>query len=88
MRFEVLGSLRIRRDQETISLTSGRQRALLANLLIASGETVSADRLIEAVWGDDLPSDPTNTLQHGVAPVTQGPGAGSSQRRGPIGVDI
>ena len=67
MRFEVLGSLRIRRDQETISLTSGRQRALLANLLIASGETVSADRLIEAVWGDDLPSDPTNTLQHGVA---------------------
>ena len=67
MRFEVLGPLRVQRDGATIPLTSGRQRALLANLLIADGDTVSADALIEAIWGDDLPSDPANTLQHGIA---------------------
>ena len=67
MRFEVLGPLRVQRDDETIPLTSGRQRALLANLLIAAGDAVPADRLIDAVWGDALPSNPANTLQHGVA---------------------
>ncbi len=67
MRFEVLGPLRIEREGEPVSVTSGRQRALLANLLIAGDEVVSAERLIEAVWGDDLPSNPANTLQHGVA---------------------
>jgi predicted ATPase len=67
MRFEVLGPLRVLRGGEPIPLTSGRQRALLANLLIADGDTVAADRLIEDVWGDDLPTNPANTLQHGIA---------------------
>ena len=67
MRFEVLGPLRIQDDGALVPLTSGRQRALFASLLIAGGETVAADRLIEDVWGEDLPSDPANTLQHGVA---------------------
>lgn len=67
MRFEVLGPLRVQRDDETIPLTSGRQRALLANLLIAAGNVVPTDRLIDAIWGDALPANPANTLQHGVA---------------------
>ena len=45
----------------------GASGALLANLLIAAGDAVPADRLIDAVWGDALPSNPANTLQHGVA---------------------
>jgi DNA-binding SARP family transcriptional activator len=67
MRFEVLGPLRLVRDGELIPLTSRRQRALLANLLLANETTLAADQLIEAVWGDELPSDPANTLQHGIA---------------------
>lgn len=67
MRFEVLGPLRIQDEGAPLPLTSGRQRALLANLLIADGDTVPTDRLIDAVWGEDLPSNPANTLQHGVA---------------------
>ena len=69
MRFRVLGPLQIEHDGKLLSLTSGRQRAVLAVLLIAGGRTVSADRLIDAVWGSELPSNPTNTLQHGIAQI-------------------
>ena len=40
-----------------------RERALLAILLIHAGEVVSADRLIEELWGSDLPGNPANALQ-------------------------
>ena len=61
--------MRVLRDGAVLALTSGRQQALLANLLIARGENVSADRIIDAVWGDALPANPANTLQHAVAQV-------------------
>ena len=67
MRFEVLGPLQIARDGAVLALTSRRQVALLANLLVADGKAVPAESLIEAVWGHDLPSDPTNTLQHAIS---------------------
>lgn len=64
MRFEVLGPFRIiDQNGSVLSLTSGRQRAVLALLLLADGHPISAERLIEAVWGDDLPANPANTLQ-------------------------
>lgn len=82
MRFEVLGPVRVLRDGEVLPLTSGRQQALLANLLIARGENVSADRIIDAVWGDGMPANPANTLQHAVAQVRKllEPGRTRSQR--------
>ena len=67
MRFEVLGPLQMTRDGDVVALTSRRQVALLANLLIAKGKAVTAESLIEAVWGHDLPSDPANTLQHAIS---------------------
>ncbi|NND02736.1 MAG: hypothetical protein HKN91_08115 [Acidimicrobiia bacterium] len=69
MRFEVLGPVRVLRDGNVLPLTSGRQQALLANLLIERAGHVSADQIIQAVWGDDLPANPANTLQHAVAQV-------------------
>ena len=80
MRFEVLGPLRLERDGAPVALTSGKQRALLASLLIAAGETVSSDRLIQDVWGDDALTDARNTLQHGVAQLRKvlEPGRGRS----------
>lgn len=75
--------MRVVREGELLPLTSGRQQALLVNLLIARGETVPADRLIEAVWGDDLPSNPTNTLQHGVAQLRKLLEPGRSRNQSP-----
>jgi len=40
-----------------------KERALLADLLVHAGRVVSADRLVEDLWGDDPPGNPANTLQ-------------------------
>jgi DNA-binding SARP family transcriptional activator len=40
-----------------------KQRAVLAVLLLAQGRVVSVDRLIDAVWGDDVPGSATASLQ-------------------------
>ena len=40
-----------------------KQRALLALLALHRGEPVSADRLIDALWGDGQAANPVNALQ-------------------------
>jgi predicted ATPase/DNA-binding SARP family transcriptional activator len=59
----------------TIAVTSGgrrqavggRQRLLLAHLLVERGRVVPSDRLVDTLWGDDLPSDPAAALRSQVA---------------------
>jgi pimeloyl-ACP methyl ester carboxylesterase/DNA-binding SARP family transcriptional activator len=41
----------------------GRQGALLAVLAARPGAVVSADYLVDGVWGERLPDDPSNALQ-------------------------
>ena len=48
----VLGELDAVRDGVVIDLGGRRQRAVLAALIIARGDVVSAERLAECVWGD------------------------------------
>lgn len=62
MDFGLLGPVRARSEGQQLPV-AGRQRVLLALLLIDVGHAVSADRLIEALWGHDLPRNPTNALQ-------------------------
>src|SRR3954447_6578384 len=50
MRFRVLGPLEAHEDGRPVAVGGGRQRALLALLLVEAGQTVSRDRLIEALW--------------------------------------
>jgi len=50
MEFCVLGELTVRTSAGSITVAGPRLRALLGVLLIESGRTVSADRLIEAAW--------------------------------------
>ena len=42
-------------DGAPIRLSGGRVMTVLATLLVHAGESVSEDRLIDAVWGDRLP---------------------------------
>ncbi|MGI5287294.1 BTAD domain-containing putative transcriptional regulator [Nonomuraea polychroma] len=56
MRFGVLGPLVARgADGEPVRVVETKVRALLADLLIHAGRTVSADRLIEDLWGERPP---------------------------------
>jgi len=56
MRFGVLGPLAVWTDDgRPVGIPGAKVRALLAVLLINDGRLVSADRLIEDLWGDEPP---------------------------------
>jgi DNA-binding SARP family transcriptional activator len=63
MEFEVLGPLQVLQEGQTVRITGPKERALLAALLLRPGEVVSADRLIDLLWGDDAPANAPNALQ-------------------------
>lgn len=54
--FSVLGPVRTWRGAEQLPMGSPQQRALLAALLMRDGRTATAHELIDALWGDDPPS--------------------------------
>ncbi|MEO3828905.1 hypothetical protein [Actinomadura sp. B10D3] len=45
--FSVLGSVEANVGDRTVALGGGRQRALLAALLLSAGRVVSVDRLVD-----------------------------------------
>jgi DNA-binding SARP family transcriptional activator/Tfp pilus assembly protein PilF len=49
--FGLLGPLEVRRDGALVPIPAGRQRALLAALLLNADTVVLADELIEVLWG-------------------------------------
>jgi hypothetical protein len=55
MEFRVLGPLEVVEDGRRLAIQTGRQRALLALLVINANRAVSADRIIDELWGDDGP---------------------------------
>ncbi|MFD5464416.1 BTAD domain-containing putative transcriptional regulator [Kitasatospora sp. NPDC127059] len=65
LEFRVLGSLRARCEGVEVDLGRPQQRAVLAALLLAPGQLVSTDRLVEGVWGEDdarWPKDPVGQI--------------------------
>ena len=62
MEFGVLGPIEARDGGAAVPLGGPKQRALLAVLLLARGEAVSRDRLIDALWGERPPATAPHTL--------------------------
>ncbi|GGQ07330.1 putative ATPase/DNA-binding SARP family transcriptional activator [Actinomadura coerulea] len=64
MRFGVLGPLAVwTADGTQVAVRGLKVRALLADLLVQDGRPVSADRLIDDLWGPARPADPAGALQ-------------------------
>lgn len=64
MRFGVLGPVAAWTDDgAAVRVPDRKVRALLAHLLLHAGRPVSAATLIDDLWGDALPVNPTSTLQ-------------------------
>src|SRR3954464_15029497 len=63
MEFRILGPLEVRRDSGAVALGGSRPKALLAVLLLHANESVSAERLALALWGDDAPAGAVKTVQ-------------------------
>ena len=61
--FRILGPLEVWHDGRLVSVTGGKQRAILAVLLLHAGEVVSTDRLIDALWGDEPPEAGATALR-------------------------
>ncbi|NDZ94521.1 AAA family ATPase [Streptomyces sp. SID6673] len=53
--YSVLGGLGAQIDSETVELGTRKQRAVLAQLILADGDPVSTDRLIDGIWGSAAP---------------------------------
>ncbi|MFL6074847.1 MAG: AfsR/SARP family transcriptional regulator [Mycobacteriales bacterium] len=64
MRFGVLGPVAVwTSGGDPVRVRERKVRALLADLLVHAGRPVPASRLIDDIWGEELPGNPTNTLQ-------------------------
>jgi DNA-binding SARP family transcriptional activator len=63
LRIGVLGEMTAARDGESVDLGGPRQRAVLALLVLARGDVVPADRLADALWGEEIPPSATSALQ-------------------------
>jgi DNA-binding SARP family transcriptional activator len=68
--FEVIGN-----DGTPIVIGAGKQRAVLAVLLLRAGKFVSDDHLIDAVWGQDPPPAVRAALQNAIHALRQRLGA-------------
>jgi predicted ATPase/DNA-binding SARP family transcriptional activator len=72
MRFGLLGPLATwTADGRLAEVPEAKVRALLADLLIHLGRPVPVDRLIDDLWGDELPVHPAGALQLKVSRLRQ-----------------
>jgi DNA-binding SARP family transcriptional activator len=67
MEFRVLGPLQVVDDGRPIELDRRLLRALLAYLLLHANEAVSAERLVDELWGPTAPRTATASLQNYVS---------------------
>ncbi len=63
MDYRILGPLEVRDGSRRLVLGGERQRAVLAILLLHRNEVVSADRLIDELWGEAPPAGARQTLR-------------------------
>jgi DNA-binding SARP family transcriptional activator len=67
MEFRILGPLEVWDGGGEVSLGGPKPRALLAVLLLHPNEVVSADRLIDELWGEDSPERAAAALRVNVS---------------------
>ena len=63
MEYLILGPLEVRGERGTAPLGGRQPPALLAVLLLSPNQVVSADRLAQALWGDEAPNRAIKTVQ-------------------------
>jgi DNA-binding SARP family transcriptional activator/class 3 adenylate cyclase len=63
MDFRILGSTEVLDGTRRVELPTGRGRALLALLIIHAEEPVSADRIVDELWGEDPPRTALTVVQ-------------------------
>ena len=67
LRFAILGPLEVEGPDGQVEVSPGKQRAILALLLLNAGEVVSRDRLVDELWGEAPPPSAVKALQVHIA---------------------
>jgi DNA-binding SARP family transcriptional activator/Flp pilus assembly protein TadD len=62
--FCLLGPLTVRSAGIALAALPGKQRVLLAALLLKPNSTVSLDQLVEAIWGEDPPASAHGSIRN------------------------
>jgi LuxR family transcriptional regulator, maltose regulon positive regulatory protein len=96
MEVRLFGELEALDGGVPVPVRGAKQRALLALLALQRGQPVSADRLIDVLWGDGQAANPANALQAQIGQLrrTLGPAAiltteaGYALSAGPDEVDV
>src|SRR5580704_6171816 len=96
MEVRLFGELEAVAEGVPVPVRGAKQRALLALLAMQRGQPVSADRLIDVLWGDGQAANPANALQAQIGQLrrTLGPTAiltteaGYTLTAGPDEVDV
>ena len=63
MDFRILGPLEVREGNREVGLRGGKQRALLALLLVNANRTLGLDRIVDELWGEDVPETAQKMVQ-------------------------
>src|SRR5215203_2098086 len=63
MEFRILGPMEIRGRSGVVRPGGAKPRALLTVLLLHANQSVGAERLALALWGDDAPPGTSNAVQ-------------------------
>ena len=63
MDFRLLGPLEVRDGDRAVRVRAGKERALLALLLVNAGRTLAVDRIVDELWGEDAPATAAKIVQ-------------------------
>src|SRR3954465_6214576 len=72
MYFQLLGSLEVSDRGEPVAVGGGKRRALLGVLLLHANDVVSAERLIDELWGERPPATSAKSVQVYVSQLRRG----------------
>jgi DNA-binding SARP family transcriptional activator len=72
----VLGPLQVRQDGAPVAIPGAKPRAILTMLGLHGGSVVSADALVELLWGDDPPRTAGKALQTHISSLRRALGDG------------
>ena len=83
MEFRVLGPLEATDGRRPLELGGQKQRAVLARLLLDLNRTVAVDRLVDDIWGEDVPASAVKMVQISVSRLRKVLPPGVLQTRAP-----
>src|SRR3954468_906315 len=63
MNFRILGPLDVRDGERDVRLRGGKERAMLALLLIHANRTLALDRIVDELWSEDVPETAPKMVQ-------------------------